>query len=348
MESLTIYDLNKDTAGIYKNCFDTNGSPKKIENIEWQFFNNTEANAVVDIAVDPEKNKAAAIYAVSCVRFKIGSQTIAGTQSLDTITDVDYRGKGLFINLAKSVYKKAADQGIALVYGFPNGNSIHGFEKKLDWTVLDPVPFLIKPLQSKYFTDKIKSLRFLPNIGLYFSSYKADKNFRISESRNFPEAVNQVWEKFAIHFEVAVERKADYLDWRYIQKPNENYQIAHCYDAKNNYCGFVVYVIKDKHNGKVGYIMELIFDPGRPKAAEQLLDYAVAQIAKQKADCILSWCLEHSPNYKAFKQNGFFGLPEKFRPIELHFGARAFAQNHAAMINKRENWYLSYSDSDTV
>ncbi|MFT3795408.1 GNAT family N-acetyltransferase [Flavobacterium sp.] len=348
MESLTNYHLTPETLGIYKACFDTNGSPKRSENIEWQFFKNTEKTGYVDIAFDTEKQKAAAIYAVSCVKFKIGNETAVGTQSLDTITDVDYRGKGLFIKLAKSVYQDAADKGVALVYGFPNGSSIHGFKTKLGWEVLDPVPFLIKPLQSKYFTDKIKFLQFLPNIGLSFSGFKADKNFAISEDHHFPEDVNSVWEKFSKHFKVAVERKAAYLDWRYKLKPNENYRIAHCHDSNNNYCGFVVFVTKDKHNGKVGYIMELVYDPGQQKAGIQLLSYAVNQIKKEKADCILSWCFEHSPNFPAYKQQAFLNLPEKFRPIELHFGACTFDAKYAETINNRSNWYLSYSDSDTV
>lgn len=348
MENYKIQPLNTETIDIYKDCFEQNGSPKKKENIEWQFFRNTEANAFVDIAFDSKKGKTAAIYAVSCVRFKIGNQTAVGTQSLDTITDIDYRGKGLFIDLAKSVYRNAADHKVALVYGFPNGNSIHGFEKKLEWKVLDPVPFLIKPLQSKYFTDKIKLLRFLPNISLSFSGFKADKHFTLQETDNFPEEANAIWQKFSKNIAVAVERKTDYLDWRYLQKPNEDYKIVHCYDAQNNYCGFVVYAVKDKHNGKVGYIMELVYDTENPKSGQQLLDYAVQQVKKQKADCILSWCLEHSPNFGTYKKSAFMSLPEKFRPIELHFGARSFEPEFSEIINKRENWYLSYSDSDTV
>ena len=47
-------------------------------------------------------------------------------------------------------------------------------------------------------------------------------------------------------------------------------------------------------------------------------------IKKENADCILSWCLEHSPNYSIYKKHFFFNLPEKFRPIELHFGVKTF------------------------
>ncbi|MGZ2371891.1 GNAT family N-acetyltransferase [Ancylomarina sp. YFZ004] len=348
MGKYKIVDLKVETINLFKGCFDINGSPKEKQNIQWQFFENTESNCFVEIAFDVVKNKTAGIYATSCVKFKINNITQTGTQSLDTITDSDYRGKGLFTMLAKSVFEKEEQAGVALVYGFPNGNSIHGFEKKLKWQVLDPLPFLIKPLKSKYFTDKIKFLQFLPNLNLSYSKFSKNKNYYIKEVNSFPLQVNEIWENFSSHFKVAVIRDHEYLNWRYLKKPNEDYKIAHCYSTENEYIGFVVFVVKEKHKGKIGYIMELIYDVAKPEAATYLLNFAIAAIKKEKADCILSWCLPHSPNYNIFKNKNFFTMPEKIRPIELHFGARAFKEELKPIINKRENWYLSYSDSDTV
>ncbi len=348
MRNFKIYPMNKSSMEMFKKCFDENGSPKKVDNIKWQFLENTEADCYVDIAFDEEKNKVAAIYAISCVNFKIDEEITVGTQSLDTITDIEYRGLGLFINLAKSVYEKAEIANVSLVYGFPNGNSIKGFKKWLDWQILDPVPFLIKPLKSKYFTNKIKALQFFPNINLSFSRFKEDTNYRIAEENNFSEEVNVIWQQFSKKIKVGVERDKKYLDWRYIQKPNENYKIAHCHSKDNKYLGFVVYTVKEKHKGKIAYIMELLYDLEEPKAGKALLDFATNMIKKENADCILSWCMEHSPNYSTYKKSFFSNLPEKYRPIELHFGARVFQEKFKSVVNNRENWYLSYSDSDTV
>jgi GNAT superfamily N-acetyltransferase len=348
METIKTKDLISETVILFKNCFDTNGSPKYIENIEWQFFENPLKKCFVDIAYDTGVDKTAAIYAISCVPFLINDKVNQGSQSLDTITDKDYRGKGLFTKLATSVYQKAKDEKIALVYGFPNGNSIHGFSKKLDWAVLDPVPFLLKPLKSSYFTKKIKALNFLPNINLSFEGYSQSSKYYIKEAFSFTDEVNNIWENFSKSFKVAVNRDKNYLNWRYINKPNENYRIAHCYDLNNNYMGFIVFTVKGKHGGKIGYIMEMIYHLDRPEAANLLLRYAVNEIRKEKADCILSWCLAHSPNFSIFSKSNFFKLPEKLRPIELHFGVRAFQENIKETVYNRKNWYLSYSDSDTV
>jgi len=348
MQNFKIYPINESSLEMYKKCFDENGSSKKTENIRWQFLQSTKSNSLVEIAFDEDKSKVAAIYAMSSVKMQIDGNSLVGSQSLDTITDVDYRGLGLFITMAKSVYEKADNDKVALVYGFPNGNSVKGFKKWLGWEILDPVPFLIKPLKSKYFTNKIKALQFFPNVNLSYSSYKSNKKFRVIEKNIFSEEVNDIWRKFSNKIKVAVERDEKYLDWRYIQKPNENYKIAHCYSIDNKYLGFIVYTVKEKHNGRIGYIMELMYDLEEPTAGKTLLDYAIYNIKKEKADCILSWCLEHSPNYPVFKSSFFIDLPEKYRPIELHFGVRAFTDKIKSIVSNRENWYLSYSDSDTV
>lgn len=348
MKRFITYNLDISTLTIFKSCFDKNGSHKKVENIDWQYLKNPTSNSVVDILFDTEAQRTAAIYALFCVKFKIEDKIAIGAQSLDTLTDLEYRGLGLFFQLAKNVYSKSEKLGLALVYGFPNKHSFPIFKKLLKWQVLDPLPFMIKPLRSKYFTKNIKILSFLPNINLGFTRFSYNKKYVIREEDKFPVEVNYIWEIFSKDIKVGVIRDHEYLTWRYILKPNESYKIVHCYTLNNVYLGFVIYAIKEKHNGKIAYIMELIYDLEKPEVGKLLLKYAIAKIKAQKADCILSWCLDHSPNFNIFRKELFIKMPEKLRPIELHFGAFAFNKQISSIINKRKNWYISYSDSDTV
>lgn len=348
MENLKNINITRESKHIFKKCFDENDSKKDIKKIEWQFLDNPINKQFVDIAIDTEKNKTAGIYAISPVNFKINNEIHLGSQSLDTITDKDYRGQGLFINLANNVYDKAKEENVKLVYGFPNGKSIHGFKKKLDWVILDPLPFLIKPLKSKYFTKNISFLKFLPDIKIGFHRKKKSEDFKLISKSEFPDEVNKIWEIFSQNISVAVQRDKKYLDWRYLEKPNENYKIIHCYSKDEEYIGYIVYAIKEKHGGKIGYIMEHVYNLNYKYAGGLLLNKAVSEIKSQDADCILSWCLEHSPNYIDFRKELFFNMPEKIRPIELHFGARSFDENLKELVSNRKNWYLSYSDSDTV
>lgn len=344
--TLNIKDLNEDSVDMYKSCFDSNGSTKNKESIQWQFFKNPVHKTFVDIAYSDEAKKVAAIYAVFPSFFKIGNNDYVGSQSMDTITDIDFRGKGLFTKLAKNVFSRLRESDVKLVYGFPNGSSIHGFSTKLGWRVMDPVPFLFKPLRTGYFTKKIKLLRFLPDIGIPSIRFR-DNSIKVETLNEFPQDVNKLWKTFSAHFKIAVIRDLNYLNWRYVEKPNEDYKIEAVF-RDGVLKGFIVYTHKAKHGGNVGYIMELVYDPAFKEIGNELLRNAAHNMRKQKADVILSWCFSHSPNFGAYKRNGFLNLPEKLRPIELHFGARSFDESLDDIIHNRSDWYLSYSDSDTV
>lgn len=339
-------DLN--SLDYYINCFKENGGNKDKEKVIWQFFKNKLPNDFTMIARDESLQKTAGIYAMSSVIFQIDNESVLAAQSLDTITDVNYRGKGLFTSLANSIYKKGQEEKLELVYGFPNGNSIHGFVKNLQWEKLDPIPFLIKPLNTNYFSRKIKYLGWVPNLKLSFFISKLTYKYKLVEEFSFSEDVNEIWDIFSKHFSVSIKRDHSYLTWRYLLKPNENYRIVNSYNEYNQFVGFIVFCVKEKHDGKIGYIMELIYNPLTPRVGQELLNYAVNEIKKTNADVILSWCFDFSPNFISYKKNGFFKLPEKLRPIELHFGYKLLNSKKVNLLKDRKNWFLSYSDSDTV
>jgi hypothetical protein len=347
MKNFELHNISTKTIDIYIDCFNKNGSHKTNEKLSWQLLELPIKSKYVNIAVDKESNRTAGTYAVFPVVFKIGNQNFTGSQAIDAITDENFRGKGLFINLAKNVYEMAVKDDVKLVFGFPNGNSVHGHKNKLSWTIMDPVPFLLKPLNTQYFSKKFKFLTWFPNISIS-RKFKLDQSISFKCENSFSDEVNDIWIKFSKEIKVAVIRSKEYLEWRYLKKPQENYQIVHAYTKEGIYIGFVIYCIKEKHGGKVAYIMEYIFDPEFKAKACNLLKYASNEIIKEKADCILSWCFEHSENYSHYKSSGFYNLPEKLRPIELHFGTRAFDKSLENIITNRNNWYLSYSDSDTV
>ena len=136
------------------------------------------------------------------------------------------------------------------------------------------------------------------------------------------------------------------MNWRYVERPNSNYEILALY-KKEKLHGFIVYTSINKHNGRVGYIMELITRPESKDKSKVLLHHAQNNFISNKVDFVLAWCFTHSPNHASYTSLNYWSLPDKLRPIELHFGYASFKEENQ-LLTKRENWYLSYSDSDTV
>ena len=76
-----------------------------------------------------------AFYGVIPCFLQINGESILSAQSADTMTHPDYRNRGLFTELAERTYQLCIEEGIRLVFGFPNQNSLPGFVNKLGWEI---------------------------------------------------------------------------------------------------------------------------------------------------------------------------------------------------------------------
>lgn len=332
----------------YKETFDTHGSKKDLKKLRWMHIENPVGISKVCKTYDKE-NKLVSILAFMNVVFKIENRKQNAGQALDLLTDPLHRKKGLFENAGLAVNNILASENYALSYAFANKHSVYGFTKKLGWESLDPLPFIFKPLRSGYFMKKLLGNR-LGSI-LDFKIFRNAKiilpaGVTLRAMNQFNEDSTAVWNSFAKSIKVGIQRDAEYLNWRYVDKPKENYQIMGYYQ-NDRLLGFIVYAMKPKHGGKIGYIMELLYHPEQVAVGKTLLRVATNAMVAENTDVCLGWCFKHAPNYMAFKKNHFYTLAERIRPIELHLVFRSI-KAEKSVLRKRENWYISYSDSDTV
>jgi GNAT superfamily N-acetyltransferase len=340
---------------LFRECFERNGSPRSREHLEWQYRDNPTGKVFVDLACR-NASGIASIYASLPVFARVDGVKRLALQSLDTLTDAEYRGKGLFVRLARSLFDRATTQKVAFIYGFPNGNSAHGFFKRLEWKSLDPVPFLVRPLRIPYVVDRLQLVErlgmprlrsFVPNLPLQLAPAPTPPGFKTIELNEFDERVEDLWRDFSLEVGAAVERDAPYLEWRLVRKPGQHYR--HRALVRNGRIDALVsWCVKGKHGGTVGYVMELMHRRRKTWMGWLLLQRALWEMAREGADVALAWCFDHSPNHRAYRLSGFIPFPERFRPIELHVGARAFDQTLNATVTNRQQWYMSYLDSDTV
>jgi hypothetical protein len=344
---ITPMEVNSANLKNYKEAFEKNEMPMSLPKLEWQHDHYLKSSFISWI-IDGSNN-VAGLYSSFFVDFSVDGQRRISAQSIDTLTDINYRGKGLFTKLASDVNKRLAEADIPFIYGFPNSSSAPGFFKKLGWEKIGDgtVPFLVRPLRLSFVLRKLLK-RESSNTGAPLVNIKpGHKNIRLMADFN-DEQVNILSNMFLKQKKYAICRDSNYLNWRFVNKPGEAYTILGYYEA-NKLIGFVVFTVKQKHGGTIGYIMELIYDPSDVKVGKKLLRYAVKTIRRSNADLILAWNFKDAPNNKAFKSNFFFAMPEKLKTIQLFLGASLFDQRiNKADFFKSDNWYISYCDSDTV
>ena len=151
----------------FRECFAHNGTDRRLDALRWQYAENPARKLLVDLAIC--EHRIAAIYAVQPAEVRVDGIRRFAAQSVDTLVDADFRGRGLFTSMAESVYSRVRHEGGLFVYGFPNANSAPGFFNKLQWSSLDPVPFLVRPLRTAGIASRLpfgKLLGRLPDFRL--------------------------------------------------------------------------------------------------------------------------------------------------------------------------------------
>lgn len=310
--------------------------------LNWRFRENPASGSVLAIASGTQGQGILGINAFAAFRAKLGDKTGTIHQSMDTIVDPVCRGKGLFTRLLNAFYEAAPKLDTAILYGFPNSNSAPGFFGKLGWTRIGSVPFLIKPLRTGYFLKRLLKL----NIDLPVAFTRRADLARVSDITAFDARVDRLWQEVSKTIPCAVVRDSAYLNWRLFKHPEVKYTSKAVYGADGAMRAFISYRHTEKHGGRIGYVLEALAVPGAEADLALLFRVMNNGFIAAKVDAVLAWCLPHSANRSAYAKAGFMVLPDKLRPIELHFGARLFGDTGLGL--QADDWYISYLDSDTV
>ncbi len=105
--------------------------------LKWLYLENPAGEVVGFDAW--EGTRLVATYVTIPARLRVEGRSVRGLLSLNTATDPEFQGKGLFTKLANAVFDLAASKGFACVYGIANAQSTPGFTRKLGFELLEPL-----------------------------------------------------------------------------------------------------------------------------------------------------------------------------------------------------------------
>jgi GNAT superfamily N-acetyltransferase len=298
---------------LFRESFD--GRIMALDYWRWRFRDNPVGQVLIELAWDREK--LVGHYAVSPVRMSIqGKDRLCGL-SMTTMTHPDYRGKGLFPDLADRLYRRMAELGHLMVWGFPNKNSHEGFIKKLGWQDICQIPML--RLHLKDVAD--------------MSAPTAN----VTASTDFDDRLDRLWSAVAPRHDIAVKRDANYLRWRFLSNPENNYHLL-CYKDEGQLLGYAVWKL---YHARELEIVDLLAEDDESVGAA-LVKAAVGVGLRLGAESIKMWLTRSSPLHANLERMGF----REEAPL-TSFGARALNSLPTQVDWSAERaWLYSMSDSD--
>lgn len=146
MSSLTVREGRAEDSAQLQSLFaKVFGYDRGERHYRWKLNANPAGAPVVVVAEDA--GRIVGQHALWPNRFRAGSETVSGAQSIDAMVHPDYRGQGMFTRLGKEAMGAAADRGIEVLVAFPVAASLPGFIRSLGWQHVGDLTRSVRPLR---------------------------------------------------------------------------------------------------------------------------------------------------------------------------------------------------------
>jgi len=227
----------------------------------------------------------------------------------------DHRQTGAFTAAAQAMQAHLAEQGIAMVWGFPNSLSHRGFARDLQWVDMREVPTFRLPL-----SPRLKS-PIAPG--------------GVVEVPGFDPRFDTLWHAAMEEGRIVTRRDAAHLRWRYAENPIESYRILGCSAGE----GLTGYAVLKPYQDTMQVVDLLALDA---EAGLRLIA-AATEVAREATVSTLSlWWNVADPLHHALEKLGFVNA----EPV-TYWSGRVLSrglQPHKVYDHRR--WHLTMGDSD--
>jgi len=172
---------------------------------------------------------------------------------------------------------------------------------------------------------------------------KKGKNISIEKITIFDQNIDKLWERIEKNYGIIVVRNKEYLNWRYVDRPDINYNI-YLAESDKKVLGYVVTRTDSHDDLKFGHIVDIICDFDRSDACYPLINEAVQDFRIiNDVDLITCYISPYHHLYdKALRRNGFFFKTSK-RQVVFYNNSPSVSKND---ISNTNDWFFTRGDSD--
>jgi len=249
-------------------------------------------------------------YAGIPTRFQTPHGVLTGMVSVDTMTDPVYRRQGLLSQVGAHAYATWRAAGIAFVIGLPNeqwGSRAAALGWRplflLQWwqAILNPARFLARKLR----WPALAQLTALNALLRLSRPPRVNPAIHIRPLRQAGAECDALWEIVAPTVTIAAIRDRAWVQWRYFDAPNFNYQVLFA-ESAGQPRGYLAYRVE----GPVGFLADVCATDADARAA--LLARALELLAAAQVDSLLTLALPGSDLAAALRRAGFLSRPHAF------------------------------------
>ena len=326
---------------------------------DWLYADNPAGPARVTVGEELETGDIIGFLWHVPLQVRFYGRTDIGYLGCNGLVHPNYRRQGIYVTFHDLVFQDITD-GL-FVYGFPKPIAVFPL-KKVGIFQVSRIPLLVRPLDIDYLTQ-VRAfnpfIRFAVNKGWRIAGatiwrpqqiLKGKTGIQISAETCFDETFDDFWERVKDKYNIIIERKRAFLNWRFCNLSFRSYQILAA-RKMGRLLGYAVLRKLDIEGVRTGLIMDLLVEPSEQglNAGRQLIQEATHRFKEDKvalAGCLM---LPHTQEYKLLRQAGYVDCPEQFAPQTFRLTAISLSPDVSnGELAKVDNWFMTMANHDAV
>ncbi|MBM3778895.1 MAG: hypothetical protein FJW23_11795 [Acidimicrobiia bacterium] len=274
------------------------------------------------------------------VRVSLKGLEVDGAWGAETLVAPERDALGVGESLLRAWDRQT---GAALVLG-PTAET-RDLLTRLRWPAPRPVPTLVKPLTRRALRlphwplalNRLVSAVTLPVVRVV--SRTRPLRAECEPIRRFDDGFNDLWERLAPQFDMAVRRDAAYLNWRYIEPPHVRYSVV-ALKREGQVHGYAVYRHTHEPLGRVTLLVDFLVAPGDVSGLKTLLRWVDREARAEDTDKIRC-AVMHGGFRRILRRNGYFVVKSNL-DVAVKLNA---VQVPGAFYEATDGWHVTYGDS---
>lgn len=210
-------------------------------------------------------------------------------------------------------------------YGFVTGHSRRLGLLLFNYMDVEKIPFRSLKLKRSAFSWQQRVMSFF-------------QRFSVEEVHRIGEEYTDFFYRAAKHYSCLVTKSADYLEWRYMRRPDKKYLIL-ALRYRSKLVGWAVF----SRTGSVVEWVDSLFAHDCAEHVDYILDFLSGHDLAVEADFVHCWFPSRPVWWdNTLKRIGFESMPE---PNDLHLSGPVFNRGDAEIFLQK-NLYYTMGDSD--
>jgi hypothetical protein len=344
--------------GIYCEVWGERACEQIKRTFSWKFERNPNLSPQeLEVTVYRSQGRIVALLGAIPYVLKIGNRVERGNWLFDFISLPEFRSKGLWIAY-KMTYSRP------LIVGAPNSDVAYRtwkmMGKRYSGTEVDIGTYrhLVKYLEIDHLAPVRRLLGLKPLVFLTNRMWKLlssalwsrglgrrDRSVEIQLVERFGPEFDEFWERACRGYEIIPKRSSEYLNWRYLEHPDNNYR-SFIAERDGQICGYLVLHAVSLKNGEGGRIVDILAERGDEEAFGRMVDFAVGFFKKMGAKEVQALESRCPALKNVYRRLGFRASFSGQKPLRL-MGWTWIEDIPKNYFYNGDNWYFTYADCES-